>query len=135
MNMPILMILTFTLLFLHLALRKISYNGMILTKGENFSVKEKKKLLEALDAISSYYKDNKSHGTFSVGMCNDLDSEIYNHILYNKLCKTYHNPEYYRKMGLQTNIDITRDRYWWNTRDFASRYKATLILKNAIIND
>ncbi len=135
MDMPILMILTFALLVLYVVLRSISHDGVILRKGKNFSVKEKKKLLEALDVIGSYYKDNKSHGTFSVGMCNDLDSEIYNHILYNKLCKTYHNPEYYRKMGLQTNIDITRDGYWWNTRDFASRYKATLILKNAIIDD
>lgn len=135
MDMSILMILTFALLFLHLALRRISHDGVILRKGKNFSVKEKKKLLEALDEMEIYYKDNKNHNAFFTGMCGNLQREIDDYLLYNKLSIFYHNPEYYRKMGLQTNIDVTRDGYWWNTRDFVSRYKATLILKNAIIND
>lgn len=129
------MILTFALIILYAILRCISHGGVILRKGKNFSVKEKKKLLEALDEMEIYYKDNKNHNAFFTGMCDNLQREIEDCILYDKLCKTYHNPEYYRKMGLKTNIYTTSNGFWWNDKDFASRHKATLILKNAIIND
>ena len=107
----------------------------MLKNGKNFSVKEKKEILEVLDEMEIYYKDNKNHNVFSVGMCSNLHIGIRSWDLSDKLFKLYHNREYYRKMGLQTNIDATRDSFWWNTRDFVSRLKATLILKDAVIND
>lgn len=135
MDMPVLMMLTFALLVLYVVLRSISHDGVILRKGKNFSVREKKKVLTTLDKLEVSYKDSGELYAIPQGMCDMLKSGIRNYKLYDELCKTYHNPEYYRKMGLQINIDVTRDGYWWNTRDFVSRYKATLILKNAIIND
>lgn len=135
MDMPTLIILTFALLVLHIVLSSVSHDGVILRKGESFSVSEKKKILIVLDKLETYYKKNKKYNTFSIGMCGNLQRGIEDCVLYNKLCRTYHNPEYYRKMGLKTNIHTTSDGFWWNDKDFASRHKATLILKNAIIND
>ena len=135
MDIPILMILTFALLFLHVVLRGISHDGVILRKGKNFSVREKKKILTTLDKLEISYKDSGELYAISQGMCDMLKSGICNYKLYDELCKTYHNPEYYRKMELKTNIYTTSNGFWWHERDFASRYKATLILKNAIIND
>lgn len=135
MNMPILMILTFALLFLHLVLRSISHDGVILRKGKNFSVREKKKVLTALDKLETSYKDSGELYAVPQGMCDMLKSGICDYKLYDKLCKTYHNPEYYRKMGLKTSTCTTSSGVWWHVGDFESRYNATLILKNAIIND
>lgn len=135
MDMPTLMVLTFALLVLYVVLRSISHDGVILRKGKNFSVAEKKKILTVLDKMEIYYKGQNKSICQHLGMCDNIAYGIKDTSLYYKIRDLYHNPTYYKKEGLQTNINVIRDGYWWNPIDLYSRYRATLILKNAIIND
>lgn len=124
----ILMMITFSLLILHIALRKVNYNGVTIKRGKHFSINEKIHILKVIDHMENVYKDHRE-----IGMCIILKGRL-DSCIYFRLCNLYHNPSYYDKMGLKVNLN-DRYGYWWNLNDWESRLDAIKILRNTVIND
>lgn len=131
----IFIVITFTLLILHIVLRRVSYDGIILKKGKHFSVKQKIRILKAIDfTIEELEEREKYKARVMYGMCSslkwNLDKETYC-----LLCNLYHNPDYYRKMGVEIDNNINTCGYWWDVSDVNHRLEASRVLKYAVIND
>lgn len=131
----IFIVITFALLILHLVLRRVSYDGIILKRGKNFSVKQKICILKAVDCTIKELEEREKYKLrVMYGMCSslkwDLDKETYC-----LLCNLYHNPDYYRKMGIEIDDNTNIHGYWWDVSDVNHRLEASRVLKYAVIND
>lgn len=108
-------------------------------EGRYFSKSEKRKILKIIELsrkeiIATQFNSKYWRGTCTIlaGNCYAILGRYETNIVYGKLEKFYHNPNYYKTHGLPVEREMA---YWWDKDDRESRIKALDILKEAIIND